>query len=322
MTIQQLRYIIALDKERHFARAAEACIVSQPGLTIQLKNLEEEIGVKIFDRNKVPLKPTVLGEQIINKAKKILREVDEMQNFIISEKNALAGNINVGVIVTLSPYVMPDFIQEMRKIAPQLHLTIKEGSTLSLLNDLEAGIIDIALMATPTGKKNLREFPVFNEPFIAFLHADHPAANEPLYKMADMDTSLLLLLHDEYCYNAQMLAICDIDSNNQSSNYSYNVRTIETLKNLVRANLGFAIVPELSILHELPNPLFKRFMDPQPVREISLVVNDSFSRKLLLEKMNQVIWNNLPENLKMAFPYKKIKWNDSPYFFKSTGMLN
>ena len=153
MTIQQLRYIIALDKERHFARAADACIVSQPGLTIQLKNLEEEIGVKIFDRNKVPLKPTVLGEQIINKAKKILREVHEMQNFIISEKNALAGNINVGVIVTLSPYVMPDFIQEMRKIAPQLHLTIKEGSTLSLLNDLEAGIIDIALMATPTGRK-------------------------------------------------------------------------------------------------------------------------------------------------------------------------
>jgi LysR family hydrogen peroxide-inducible transcriptional activator len=319
MTIQQLRYIIALDKERHFARAAEACIVSQPGLTIQLKNLEEEIGVKIFDRNKVPLKPTVLGEQIINKAKKILREVDEMQNFIISEKNALAGNINVGVIVTLSPYVMPDFIQEMRKTAPQLHLTIKEGSTLSLLNDLEAGIIDIALMATPTGKKNLREFPVFNEPFIAFLHADHPVANEPLYKMADIDTSLLLLLHDEYCYNAQMLAICDMDSNNQSLNYSYHVRTIETLKNLVRANLGFAIVPELSILHELPNPLFKRFMDPQPVREISLVVNDSFSRKLLLEKMSQVIWNNLPDNLKMAFPYKKIKWNDSPYFFKSTG---
>jgi len=322
MTIQQLRYIIALDRERHFTRAAEACMVSQPGLTIQLKNLEDEIGVKIFDRNKVPLKPTALGEQIINKAKKILREVDEMQHFIISEKDALAGNINVGVIVTLSPYVMPDFIQEMRKIAPQLHLTIKEGSTLSLLNDLEAGIIDIALMATPTGRKTLREFPVFNEPFIAFLHADHPVAEEPLYKMADMDTSSLLLLHDEYCYNAQMLAICDIDSTNQSSNYSYHVRSIETLKNLVRANLGFAIVPELSILHELPSPFFKRFIDPQPVREISLVVNDSFSRKLLLEKMSQVIWNNLPENLKTAFPYKKIKWNDSPYFFKSAGIPN
>ncbi|MFC6101941.1 hydrogen peroxide-inducible genes activator [Olivibacter domesticus] len=317
MTLQQLKYIIALDKERHFSKAAEECMVSQPGLTIQLKNLEEEIGVKIFDRNKVPLKPTILGEQIINKAKKIMREVDEMQNLIISEKNTLAGNINLGVIITLSPYIVPDFIQKMREIAPQLHLTIKEGSTLSLMNDLEAGIIDIALMATPTGKKNLREFHVFNEPFIAFLHADHPAANEPLYKMTDIGANSLLLLHDEYCYNAQMLAICDIDYTNESSNYSYDIRTIETLKNLVRANLGFAIIPELSILHELPNPLFKKFMDPQPVREISLVVNDSFSRKLLLEKMSQVIWNNLPENLKTAFPYKKIKWNDSPYFFKS-----
>lgn len=320
MTLQQLKYIIALDKERHFAKAAEECMVSQPGLTIQLKNLEEEIGVKIFDRNKVPLKPTTLGEQIINKAKKIMREVEEMQNFIISEKNALDGNINLGVIVTLSPYVIPDFIQEMRKIAPQLHLTIKEGSTLSLMNDLEAGIIDIALMATPTGRKTLREFPVFNEPFIAFLHADHPAANEPLYQMTDIGTNSLLLLHDEYCYNAQMLAICDIDYTNESSNYSYDIRTIETLKNLVRANLGFAIIPELSILHEQPNPLFKKFMDPQPVREISLVVNDSFSRKLLLEKMSQIIWSDLPEHLKMTFPYKKIKWNDSPYFFKSTGI--
>lgn len=318
MTLQQLKYIIALDKERHFAKAAEECMVSQPGLTIQLKNLEEEIGVKIFDRNKVPLKPTVLGEQIIDKAKKIIREVNEMQNFIISEKNTLAGNINLGVTATLSPYIMPEFIQQMQKIAPLLHLTIKENSTVSLMNDLELGIIDIALMATPTGKKTLREFPVFNEPFIAFLHADHPVANEQFYKIADIDASSLLLLHEEYCYNAQMLAICDMDSTSKSLNYSYNVSTIETLKNLVRANLGFAIIPELSILHELPNPLFKRFIDPQPVREISLVVNDSFSRKLLVEKMSQVIWNNLPENLKIAFPYKKIKWNDSPYFFKST----
>src|SRR6187402_648659 len=114
MTIQQLKYIVALDEERHFARAAELCMVTQPGLTIQLKNLEEEIGIKIFDRNKVPLTPTLLGIEIINRAKRILREADDIRNFVINEKNTLEGEVKVGVISTLSPYLVPLFIKAMK----------------------------------------------------------------------------------------------------------------------------------------------------------------------------------------------------------------
>ena len=318
MTLQQLRYIVALDKERHFAKAAELCLVSQPGLTIQLKNLEEEIGIKLFDRNKVPLKPTKHGLEIIARAKKILREVDEIRNFIISEKNVLEGDVKLGVITTLSPYLIPLFINAMKEVAPNIHFIIKEASTYQLMMDLESGVIDVALMATPTGNSNLVEHPVFNEPFVAFLNRSHPMAKVDFYELQPNDTSNLLLLLDEYCYNAQLLDICGLQKVTQlKKQFSYEISSIETLKNLVRAQLGFAIIPQLSTLNETENVLFKPFKDPKPVREISLVVSDTFSKKLVLQKMSEAIWNILPDDLKKEYKYRKINWNDSPYFLNA-----
>jgi LysR family transcriptional regulator, hydrogen peroxide-inducible genes activator len=322
MTIQQLKYIAALDDERHFARAAEVCMVTQPGLTIQLKNLEEEIGIKIFDRNKVPLTPTILGIEIINRAKKILRQVDEIRDFVISEKNILEGELKLGVISTLSPYLIPLFIKKMKLATPNVFFVIKEGGTGELMHDLETGVIDVAIMATPTGNNSLIEHPVFKEPFVAYLNHGHAMASEEYYSLQPNDKSELLLLQNEYCYNAQLLDICEMKNSVKiKDQFSYEISSIETLKNLVRAELGFAIIPELSILNEKDNKLFKPFKEPKPVREISLVVSDTFSKKMLLEKMSEVIWNSLPESLRENFEYKKIRWNDSPYFIKSINSL-
>jgi LysR family hydrogen peroxide-inducible transcriptional activator len=319
MTIQQLKYIVALDEERHFARAAEACMVTQPGLTIQLKNLEEEIGIKIFDRNKVPLTPTLLGTEIINRAKKILREADEIRDFVVNEKNKLEGEVKIGIISTLSPYLIPLFIQAMKKATPKMQFIIKEANTGQLMNDVITGAIDVAIMATPTGNPHLIEHPVFKEPFVAYLNTVHPMAAESHYELQPSDKTELLLLHHEYCYNAQLLDICDIKNPGKiKDQFSYDISSIETLKNLVRAQLGFAIIPELSMINEVETGLFKHFKEPKPVREISLVVSDTFSKKLLLEKMNEAIWNCLPESLQQNFAYRKIKWNDSPYFIKAT----
>jgi LysR family hydrogen peroxide-inducible transcriptional activator len=320
MTLQQLKYIIALDEHRHFAKAAEVCMVTQPGLTIQLKNLEEEIGIKIFDRTKVPLKPTLLGVEIIARAKKVLHEADAIRNFVVSQKNDLQGEVTLGVISTLSPYLVPQFIKAMKDVVPDMHFTIKETGTGQLLHGLRTGEIDIALMATPTGFPGLREYPVFNEPFVAFLNESHPKAGLEFYEMNTNDKPYLLLLQHEYCYNAQMLNICDMSEDNRKvdNQFDYDINSIETLKNLVRAELGFAIIPELSIANEKENTLFKPFKDPKPVREISLVTSDNFSRKLLLEKMSQTIWGCLPEHLKQEHKYRKIQWNDSPYFINAT----
>lgn len=322
MTLQQLKYIVALDEERHFARAAEICMVTQPGLTIQLKNLEEEIGIKIFDRNKVPLTPTLLGTEIIIRAKKILREADDIRDFVINQKNSLEGEVKIGIISTLSPYLIPLFIKAMKEAAPKMHFTIKEGYTGQLIQSLETGAIDIAIMATPTGSPNLIEHPVFKEPFLVYLNGNHPMAEAAFYEMQPSDKAELLLLQNEYCYNAQLLDICGIKNPGKiKDQFHYDINSIETLKNLVRAELGFAILPELSIINEPHTGLFKPFKEPKPVREISLVVSDTFSKKLLLEKMNEVIWNCLPESLQQNFAYKKIRWNDSPYFIKSVSKL-
>jgi len=318
MTIQQLRYIAALDDERHFARAAEVCMVTQPGLTIQLKNLEEEIGIKIFDRSKVPLTPTVLGIEIIKRAKKILRQVDEIRDFVINEKNSLEGELKLGIISTLSPYLIPLFIKEMKLEIPNVVFIIKEAGTIELMNDLETGAIDVAIMATPTGNTNLIEHPIFKEPFVAYLNENHPMANNEYYSLQPNDKSELLLLQNEYCYNAQLLDICEMKNMSKiPEQFRYEISSIETLKNLVRAELGFTIIPELSILNESEKKLFKPFQEPRPVREISLVVTDTFSKKILIEKMSEMIWKCLPESLKENFKYRKIKWNDSPYFRKS-----
>lgn len=320
MTIQQLRYIIALDEHRHFAKAADVCMVTQPGLTIQLKNLEEEIGIKIFDRTKVPLKPTPLGIEIIARARKVLREADAIRDFVVNQKNDLEGEVTLGVITTLSPYLIPQFIKAMKDLIPKMHFNIIETGTGQLLEGLHTGTIDIALMATPTGISGLKEYPVFNEPFVAFLHSSHPMVAGEHYEMNEKDRPFLLLLQHEYCYNAQLLDICGLEQqrDKQLDQFSYDINSIETLKNLVRADLGFAIIPQLSILNERDDSLFKPFKDPKPVREISLVVADTFSKKLLLEKMSQTIWSCLPENLKDNFSYRKIQWNDSPYFIKAT----
>lgn len=319
MTIQQLKYIVALDEERHFARAAEVCMVSQPGLTIQLKNLEEEIGIKIFDRTKVPLTPTELGKEIISRAKKILRETNEIRDFVVKEKNQLSGEIKMGVISTLSPYLIPLFIQAMKKATPNMHFIIKEANTGQLIHDVMTGALDVALMATPTGVPNLIEHPVFQEPFVAYLNENHPMADKDYYELQPQDKPELLLLQHEYCYNAQLLEICGMKKPGKiKDQFSYDISSIETLKNLVRAQLGFAIIPELSLLNEKESTLFKPFKDPKPVREISFVVSDTFSKKLLLEKMNQAIWGCLPDSLKKDSSYKKIRWNDSPYFVDAT----
>jgi LysR family hydrogen peroxide-inducible transcriptional activator len=184
MTIQQLKYIVALDEERHFARAAEVCMVTQPGLTIQLKNLEEEIGIKIFDRNKVPLTPTLLGTEIINKAKKILREADEIRDFVVNEKNLLEGELKLGIISTLSPYLIPLFIKAMKEATPKVHFIIREANTGQLMKDLETGALDVVIMATPTGNPNLIEHPIFKEPFVAYLNESHPMAKRSFLRTA------------------------------------------------------------------------------------------------------------------------------------------
>ncbi len=320
MTIQQLKYIVALDDERHFARAAELCMVSQPGLTIQLKKLEEEIGIQLFDRSRTPLAPTPAGKDIILKARKLLMDADIIRDYIIDKKNILEGSIKLGVISTLSPYLIPIAIDSIRMNLPNVDFTIEEHGTLELIEGLEHGTLDVALMATPTGNKNLKEFCLFQEKFVIYENSNKAPLDLKYYSSEDLDHARLLLLKTEYCYNAQLLNICEItEEQNKDNQFKFDINSIETLKNLVRSDLGYAIVPELSILNDYDDKFVQHFKAPEPTREISLVVSESFEKKLLLEKLKEAFWNVLPEKCRTSDNYTKIKWNDSPYFRKNTG---
>jgi len=323
MTIQQLRYIVVLDQEKHFAKAAEKCSVTQPGLTIQLKKLEEEIGLKIFDRSKVPLKPTPLGREIITMAQKVLHDVEAIRDFVVSQKNQLKGTITIGVIATLAPYLIPLCLRKMQKELPKVKLVIKEGTTYDLMKDLELGEIDIAIMATPCGNPYFKEYPLFEEPFLAYLPALHVQSNNACYHLEPDDIDKLLILGGEYCFNSQLLMICDLHVKSAPRKYEYDINTIESLKNMVKSQHGFAIIPWLSDWdRETSNKVVcMPFEDPQPVREISLVTTDTFSKKLILEKISQAIWESLPKELKASKSYRKIRWDDSPYWKKAVADL-
>ncbi|NRB49841.1 MAG: LysR family transcriptional regulator [Saprospiraceae bacterium] len=318
MTLQQLRYILALDRERHFAKAAQVCLVSQPALTIQVKKMEEEMGVLIFDRSKVPLKPTPSGKEIIKRAKIVLQEIEGIKEFVVDTKNKLQGKIILGVVSTLSPYLIPLVIENLIKKTPKIEYVIKEYSTIELMENLENGEIDIALMSTPTANKKLKEFPVFSEPFVAYLNPDHSKIDAPYYEISKSDISNLLLLENEYCYNAQLLNICNIKSTNPiHRKVNFEITSIETLKNLTRGSTGIAILPELSVIHQKEEKFVKQFKPPIPVREVGLVVSKRFNKKLLLEKMSEAISDSLPDKLKSHKEFRKVRWDDSPYFRKA-----
>jgi LysR family transcriptional regulator, hydrogen peroxide-inducible genes activator len=315
MTIQQLEYIIALDHFRHFASAASACHVTQPALTIQLKKLEQEWGVQLFDRSKQPLEPTHTGKEIIARARQVLRELNHMTAFVQEEKTGLTGTFRLGIIPTLAPYILPAFLASFKQRCPQAHLVIEELQTGPALRLLDQDLLDMAIMATPTGKSHLREITLFYEPFVGYIPPTHPLSKKKKLSMAEMNSKDLLLLNKEYCYSSQLLEVCHPGKSlDHPLNMELQTGSIETLKNLVRAGQGYTLVPALSIADQPDDPRIKQFSPPQPAREISLVVHQSFPKQAILKKVSESILEGIPKAFQKAPGYQRIRWNDSPYF--------
>ena len=169
MTLQQLEYVVSLDNHKQFVRAAEQCYVSQPNLTTQIKKLEDEIGIRIFDRNSKPVKPTQAGEQFIIKARQIIREVNDLKEFVSTKKESIKGEFKLGVIPTIAPYLLPKFLSNFVEEYPETHLVIKELTTEQIIHELNRGTLDMGFMATPLNVNSIREIPLFYEPFLLYL---------------------------------------------------------------------------------------------------------------------------------------------------------
>jgi len=308
MTLQQLEYVVALDSHRNFVVAANKCFVTQPTLTMQLKKLEDEIGVQIFDRNKKPLQPTLAGERIVMKARQILQEVDQLKAFLSNERESLHGSFTIAIIPTLAPYLLPLFLPAFNQQNPDTYLQIFEQQSEEIIRGLKNNTIDLGILVTPLKEKSIREIELFQEPFLLYHPINHQLAQAEKVTPSMLNLSEMLILDEGHCFRNQTLNICNSETNNNNLGFNYQSGSIETLKNLVNKNLGYTLVPELSVCSLQDNDQIKRFVSPEPVREISLAVHKSFTKELLIEKLRQIILTQIPENFAKNNKYMKVMW--------------
>ncbi len=250
MNLQQLEYIIAVDKHRHFAKAAEKTFVTQPTLSMMIQKLEEELGIKIFDRTKQPVVPTKEGEEVISRAKQILADVNGLREFTRQIKHEISGELRLAVIPTLAPYILPLFLKSFAEKYPMLKITIREIVTDEIVESLKTGDVDIGMLATPLGDPKLEEHPVFYEEFFAYASANEKVSKKRYLLPKDIDLSKLWLLEEGHCLRNQVLDLCELKKKDFASDrLHYETGSIETLKNLVDHHHGITILPHNKNFH-------------------------------------------------------------------------
>ncbi len=303
MNLQQLEYLAALDAHRHFGKAAAECHVTQPTLSMMVQKIEEELGVKFFDRSRQPIVPTQAGERLLAQVRVILREVERLREMALEEELNLTGELRIGIIPTLSPYLLPLFLPDFVKRYPSIHLKITERVTDTLVDSLHKGFLDAAILATPLDDPVLREDVLFYEAFVVYSSHDYP---KEYLLPEDIDTSELWLLEEGHCLRGQIMRLCELREQ-QHPSVEYQAGSLETLKHLVDAQHGITILPELSVRTLTPaqQTKVKRFAAPEPVREISLVTHRQAVKERLLSVLRQAIVENLPEEYRLRQPLQR-----------------
>ena len=274
MTIQHLQYILAVDAHRHFAKAAEKCFVTQPTLSMMIQKLEEELGVKIFDRSKQPVVPTEAGEIVLRQAKIILQEATRMKIIVSEIKGELKGELKLGIIPTVAPYLLPLFLNSFLKKYPLLKIKITELTTQQIIDRLKDHHLDAGILATPLHNNSLNEQPLYYEQFVVYASPNEKLMKKKFLLPGDIDTNHLWLLEAGHCLRTQVLNLCELRKKElETSNLEYEAGSIETLKKIVDFNDGITILPELALkeLSEKDMKNVRHFKPQVPVREISIV---------------------------------------------------
>lgn len=309
MTLQQLKYVLALDLHRNFSRAAESMHVSQPTLTMQVRKLENEMGFNLFNRQASPLEPTLKGREVIRRAQRILSEASALHAYVQDLQNSLIGRFRVAIIPTLAPSLLPRFLPGFVASHPETELVISEMKTEDILSALLEERMDVGLCATPVETEGIREIPCFQEPFSAYGQEEDWPADGAL-DIANLATDRLLLLEEGHCFRDQALRVCG-DRNARSKNdsgFSVTSGSLESLKGLVRAGLGYSLLPEMSIDPAADQPWTRPLIEPRPSREISIVCNEAFVREELLMRLQQAIQSSVPQAYREERFFRRIGW--------------
>lgn len=301
MTFTQLEYVLAVDRHRHFAAAAADCFVTQPTLSMQLHKLELELGIKIFDRSKQPVIPTEQGLELIAHAKRIIEARDELTNMVNDRKGVLAGELKIGIIPTLAPYLLPLFVREFTSKYPQVRLVVNEMMTDHIIQRLREGKIDAGILVTPLMEQGIREDILFYEELVVYVSPNNATFSKQYVLARDIDPNKLWLLEEGHCFRSQIMNLCELQkASKQGHHFEYEAGSIETLRRMVEINDGITILPELSTF-DLPasqQNRIRKFRKPVPMRQVSLVVHRDFIKKKLLDILKKEIIAAVPEKVK------------------------
>ena len=283
MTLTELRYIVAVARERHFGRAAEACFVSQPTLSVAVKKLEDELDVKLFERGGAEISVTPLGEAIVRQAQIVIEQAAAIKEIAKSGKDPLSGPLKLGIIYTIGPYLLPELVRQAIDRTPQMPLMLQENFTVKLLEMLRTGDLDCAILAEPFPDTGLAVAPLYDEPFMVALPRTHPLATRQHISSEELKRETMLLLGTGHCFRDQVLEVCPefarFSSDTDGIRKSFEGSSLETIKHIVASGIGVTVVPQLSVPAEPhPHVAYVPFADPVPTRRVVLAWRRSFPR--------------------------------------------
>jgi LysR family transcriptional regulator, hydrogen peroxide-inducible genes activator len=310
MTITQLEYVVAVATYKSFVSAAEKCFVTQPTLSMQIQKLEEELGVRIFDRNKHPIAITTMGEMIVVQARIALSECEKIHEIIQSQQSSLSGVFRFAVIPTIAPSILPVLLDNYSKAYPAIKLQVRELETNQIITALRNNELDAALVSTPLEESGIREYPLFYEPFVAYFSEDEPALSKRLITPGDIALERIWLLNEGHCMRNQIINLCSeqVQALQAERPYRYDSSNVETLRKMVDRNKGLTVLPELTIreMNEDQIERVRYFEEPEPVREVALVTIDHFVRMSFLQTMMDEILKLIPEKMRVQKKNRKV----------------
>jgi LysR family transcriptional regulator, hydrogen peroxide-inducible genes activator len=308
MTLTELKYIVAVAREKHFGKAAEACFVSQPTLSVAIKKLEDELELKIFERNASEISVTPLGEEIVRQAQTVLEQAAAIKEIAKRGKDPLAGPLKLGVIYTIGPYLLPDLVRHVIDRTPQMPLMLQENFTVKLLEQLRLGEIDCAILAEPFPDTNLAIAALYDEPFLAAVPHTHPLAKQDHITNEELKRETMLLLGTGHCFRDHVLEVCPefarFSNDAEGIRKSFEGSSLETIKHMVAAGMGVTLVPRLSVPssalegHATPGQDFGDssyvrylpFEGEAPTRRVVLAWRRSFTRYEAIAELRNAIY--------------------------------
>jgi LysR family hydrogen peroxide-inducible transcriptional activator len=311
ITLTQLEYIVAVDTYRHFGKAAESCFITQPTLSMQIKKLEEELEVFIFDRSKQPLIPTDVGQRIIDQARVILKQSEEIDNIVKEHKNQVTGLLRIGIIPTLAPYLLPVFIGRYKKNYPNIFIKVVEQTTDNIVDLLNRDLIDVGILVTPLKEEKIIEKPIFYEEMLIYTNPSHKLHRQKQITIKDIATPEIWLLSDGHCFRDQVVNLCSfLGTVDSELPFHFEAGSLETLMNIVDREGGITLIPELAkfTMHEIRLANVRSFTNFHPLREVSLVYSRHFAKHKLINLLWREIKEDIPKELQDDSRGTVVEW--------------